>query len=280
MENKATATTMDNAMSRRSLLMALGATAAAAAAPIPDASAAPATLDAVKSENPALAAAYANLLKAHAEHMEAKDALEWLADEWKHHWPLAPVEILGLPNADRFHRDDSNAERDLIWRYIHRDTTELRGRFSAEFIKKNPKTCWSVQTAEDLTKLAEFWEGAKVRGKSEATRLKSAAYNAQQAAKARQAIPLAVEYERQTEDVRRQSRVNAFHCRVADSRTAMLRAANVVYSIPVKSARDLQIKAEALKLVSPEVFQLTEIGGLGPLLRIAQDAIALNEVSA
>lgn len=281
MEIQATASTMGNAMSRRSLLMAFGASAAAAAAPIPDAAAAPATLyAAVKSENPALAAAYADLLKAHSEHLDAKNALEWLADEWKHRWPLAPVEILGLPNADRFHLDDSNAERDLIWRYIHRDTTEMRGRLSAEFIKKNPKTCWSVQTAEELTKLAEFWEGAKVRGKSEATRLKSAAYNAQQAAKARQAIPLAVEYERQTADVRRQSRVNAFHCRVADSHTAMRRAANVVYSIPVTSARDLQIKAEALKLVSPEVFQLTEIGGLGPLLRIAQDAIALNEVSA
>jgi hypothetical protein len=281
MENKTTALTADNAMTRRSLLAALGASAAAVAAPTNEAAAALAPLNALaQAESPALAAAYGALLEAHAKHLDAKNALEWLADEWKHRWPLAPVQILGLPNADRYHLDDSKAERDLIWRYIYRDNAEMRDRVSTEFIAKTPKTCWSVQTADELAKLAEFWDGAKVRGKSDASRAKSAAYNAKQAQKAREAIPLAIEYERQTAEVSRLSGVNAYHCRLAETRDEMRRAANHLYSIPVTTARGIQIKAEALKITNPEVFQLTEIGGLGPLLRIAQDAIALNEVSA
>lgn len=44
---------------------------------------------AVVVENPDLLAAYVRLQDAQAELHAAKDALEWIADEWRHLWPLA-----------------------------------------------------------------------------------------------------------------------------------------------------------------------------------------------
>ncbi|MFX7329178.1 hypothetical protein ABTI69_20540, partial [Acinetobacter baumannii] len=46
--------------------------------------------EAAPAENPELIAAYERFVAARAERAAAEDALEWLADEWRHLWPLAP----------------------------------------------------------------------------------------------------------------------------------------------------------------------------------------------
>jgi len=269
-------------MTRRAILGALPAVAAVTALPSTSQAAADnlAPLDTIsEAENPALAETYAALLKAQAEHVEAKQALEWLADEWKHRWPLAPVQILGFANADRVGLTE-HAERDIIGRYIYRETAELRGRLSAEFRAENPRSCFMVETPERLTAMAERWENGKIRGKFDAARARSAAENARNADKFRQAIPLAIQYEREKADIRRQAGVSMALCRVSETAGTMRRAAHEVFATPINTARGLQIKAEALKLTMPEVFKITEIGGIGPLIRIAQDAISLEGVVA
>ncbi len=55
----------------------------------------------LKAENRDLLVAFKRLQSAQRELWDAEDALVWIADEWRHLWPLAPEELLGIANADR-----------------------------------------------------------------------------------------------------------------------------------------------------------------------------------
>jgi hypothetical protein len=110
----------EQTVTRRRVLLGLGAATASAAVVGTPTGAKSATV--ARAENPELLKAYKALQDARTEEAKAKDALEWLVDEWRHLWPLAPEALLGGANADRYGRDDNNAERDIAGRYLKRDT--------------------------------------------------------------------------------------------------------------------------------------------------------------
>jgi len=83
-------------LNRRRLLIGLAAsTAAAPTVAIANTDAISGAADEIE-ENPDLIAAWHQHREAEAEYWTAKDELGWLADEWKHLWPLAPEGILGV----------------------------------------------------------------------------------------------------------------------------------------------------------------------------------------
>lgn len=69
------------------------------------------------SENPDLLQAHERMIAARTELADAKSALEWIADEWRHLWPLAPEELLGGANAGF---SDTTAERDIVGNRVAR----------------------------------------------------------------------------------------------------------------------------------------------------------------
>lgn len=102
--------------------------------------------------------AYQRFLRARTELTSAKDALEWLADEWRHLWPLAPEEILDGANADRFSSSQEAAEKDILGRFIHRDTTPLTKRLTRSMRNESPRLCFSIYTPERTRERIAFFE--------------------------------------------------------------------------------------------------------------------------
>lgn len=137
---------------------ALGLLVAATASPtIAVAATPPSELRALETtENPALLLAFDRFNAARAEAMEAKSALEWLVDEWRHVWPLAPEEILSGTNA-HLHGSGHSAERDIIGNYLMRDTSGLTSRLSREQRAQLPNTCFFVITPNEAGETIEAW---------------------------------------------------------------------------------------------------------------------------
>ena len=101
------------AMGAIATLPAIGGATAALAAP--GAIEAPELLQAVEAFHAAL-----------AERKAAEDALDWIADEWRHHWPLAPEEIT-VPRAFGW----EEKEKDIAGRKLIRRTRMTAPRIVA-----------------------------------------------------------------------------------------------------------------------------------------------------
>lgn len=127
-------------VNRRGLLLGLAAASTAAAGGAASASA--------PVENPELLRLADQLDAAESEYVAAVDALEWIADEWRHLWPLAPEDLLGGANADKHDHYDT-AERDIIGRHVMRDTAVLTKRLSAKFRREDERLCFHVFTVKE-----------------------------------------------------------------------------------------------------------------------------------
>ncbi len=236
MERKATASTMANAMSRRSLLAALGATAATVAAPTPEASA---ELPKVASpENPALLEAYERYLSAAAELADAENALEWLNDEWRHRWPLAPEELLNLSSNEY----DPNVERDLIGRVVMREATELTKRLHADFRREPRKVCFTLYTEEYLESRIHCLS-SPVKARTDKAVTRRQIERDRLLAEHRDTLKLAREYYVETATVRELSGVAAVQERLANARVNHRREADAVWNEPALTADGLRVKA-------------------------------------
>lgn len=139
-----------------SLPVTAGASAAATAIQAEAATSAPI------AENPELLAAYARLQDAQFELREAKDSLEWIADEWRHLWPLAPEELLGPADADR-HMGHAVGETDIIGNFILRDCSTLTKRLSPQFRKVDRRDCRAYENETARLRKAAGVEAAKRR---------------------------------------------------------------------------------------------------------------------
>lgn len=161
-------------------------------------------------ETPELIAAYDRFLVARTEVLAAEDVLKWLVDEWRHRWPLAPLEILGFANADEY---TENAERDIAGRIIKRNTADFGTKFTAKWQKKYPRTCFSLLTPEGLQDIVNRWEKPRT-GKTKKALARNLAEQARALVQYRNKLRLSEQYHTETARLREASGVEQVKQRI------------------------------------------------------------------
>jgi len=255
-------------INRRRVLVGLAAASTASAGTV---IAAPAPSSAVVEENPALIAAREEFRAAADELKAANEALEWLADEWRHLWPLAPEEILGAVNAQlRRNSGEFPAETDIAGNYLLRDCSVLTKRLSKEFRSNNGRTCFCLRRADDIAQRLEAWRNAKPKGRA-----------AEKYARALEAaLPLARAYEAETKRLRDLSGVADVRKRIEMARTRLTSAELEIRRLPARTMAGVTIKAATL-LTTYDGMGLQDMGGiLGDAYELAKAVLAVSEGGA
>ncbi|SCB18178.1 hypothetical protein [Rhizobium lusitanum] len=247
----------DNVISstRRSFLSALPGLAAASAVPavlgspkVVHAATEPSLAAEGVHENPDLLQAYAGLIAACAELAAAEDALEWLADEWRHLWPLAPEELLGAANVHLHYGHNDGAERDIIGRFMMRETADLTKRLARKYREENRKTCFHIfSSAEAKEHIAKFSRQIP-KGRTEKALARNQAWIEGGLASWNRTLVLAERYEAETARLRHESGVQAAKQRIADADLAVCKSRTAISKIPAFTHKGLFIKGEALKM--------------------------------
>ncbi|CDN91361.1 hypothetical protein [Agrobacterium tumefaciens] len=227
------------------------------------------------AENPDLLAAYARLQGAQTELREAKDALEWIADEWRHLWPLASEELLGGWNADKHGRDDG-AERDILGRYLRRDTSVLCKRLSKKHRQEKSHACFYVMTPEEAEEALETLRHRKPGGKSEKTLAKSRADLEAAIERFERKLVLAQEYETNTAILREAAGVDAAKQRINEAETRVAVISSQISKIPAFTHEGLVIKADAISATGIfEALRRSE-GVIPEMARFIEQVIAMG----
>ncbi len=264
---------------RRNLLIGLAtASTAAAVAVAPKAHGADAAGE-LQAENPELIAAYSRFVDARTKLAEAKDALEWLADEWKHRWPLAPEEILMGANAQDGRYTTLPAERDIIGRYVLRNTSDLTQRLSARFRRELDRTCFSLATSAQEKERLERWRNQKITGRTEKALARNQAFADKSIRECELRLQLAERYEAETGRLRELSGVEAAQKLVKESEKSLLRAADDISFIPAHTPVGLCLKADALEPGAGRILELSigDCTGLGHIARFVQSVRQVSE---
>lgn len=218
---------------RRRLLLGLAA-ASTAAATVTVAQPAPAATLAENPElirlaepqaNPELVTLFRDLKEAVAEKAAAKDAKEWLADEWRHSWPLAPEEIT-LPGSGEW---DSGREVDLAGRSI---------------IRPGEKNARRLHSLENLTWLAENMASNVDRARTEKKRARALKALAEDTRNLR----LAEEYDREIKRIKDASGIRPADARIAAAQQDIYRLSEAILEVPASTIECLIIKAEAVEV--------------------------------
>jgi hypothetical protein len=253
----------------------LGLMAAVALPPTAVVAAAPVITPTITNENADLLSAYDRLLQVRGELAAAEDTIEWLVDEWRHLWPLAPEELLGGANADRYGRDD-DAERDIAGRYLKRDTSALTKRLPSKWREKNTAVCFTVLTPEKARETIEFWSRQVPKGRTQKALEQRRARRDFFIKEYHQKLPLAQAYQKETARLREASGVEEVKQRISVAKAALTTVCGEISTIPAFTHEGLRIKAEAIK--ANAVFEgMKEIGGLfGEMARFIESAIAVG----
>ncbi|MBY3260342.1 hypothetical protein MOV76_08220 [Rhizobium sp. PRIMUS64] len=264
MPNEAIAATAEGLpnTTRRALLWSLAAASTAAAVAVaPDAHGAIATeaqaLPRDQAENPALILACQKFHGALAELKEAQDSLEWIADEWRHQWPLAPEDLLLGANAQDG-RYTMPAERDIIGRFLVRDTSDLTKRLAPKFRRENRKTCFVIRTAAEERDVLKRWKRSTPTGRTEKALARNRAYRTKAIRECELRIQLAVQYEAETAHLRDISGADAARLRIRDADIRLRRAADEVSHCRALSLADLAMKANVLAVTAGDLMELTK----------------------
>lgn len=250
-----------------------------AVASLPAASAAatalPTTDIPVVSETPDLLAAHERLIAARHELAAAKSALEWIADEWRHLWPLAPEELLGVAGADR-HMGTAQGETDIIGNFIRRDCKTLTKRLSPQFRKIDRYDCFSVITASHAQNWLEDFQQRKPRGKTAEALAHSQEVIDRNVREYRERIELAHTYEAETTRLRKAAGVDIAKERITTAENSFYDACGEISKIPAFGPEGLQIKLEALNATGLLVkFERAE-GIIGEMARFITTAMEIK----
>ncbi|MDO3441382.1 hypothetical protein [Agrobacterium sp. V1] len=206
---------------------------------------------------------------------DAKDALEWIADEWRHLWPLAPEELLLGANAHNWGRSDG-AERDILGRFLVRDTTLLNDRFSKKQQQEYPKTCFFVMTPEEVEETLDTLRNRKPGGKSEKTLAKSRASLDAAIERFERKLVLAQEYETNTAILRETAGVDAAKQRIKEAETRVAFISSKISKIPAFTHEGLVIKAAAISASGIfEALRRSE-GVIPEMARFIEQVIAMG----
>ncbi|WP_260682902.1 hypothetical protein [Rhizobium laguerreae] len=269
-------------MSRRKLLLGIGAASAAAAVAIaPDAHGAAADqaqgFSSDQSENPDLIVAYQKFNDACVQLEEARNSLEWLADEWRHQWPLAPEELLLGANAQDG-RYTMPAERDIIGRYVVRDTSGLTKRLAPKFRRENRKTCFVLRMAAEERDHLKRWKRSTPTGRTEKALARNRAYRIKAIRECELRIQLADHYEAETARLRQVSGADAARLRVRDADILLQKAADEVSKCQACTVAGLAMKADALTVTAGALMKITK-SDESPLGQIARFIESVAEVA-
>jgi hypothetical protein len=225
--------------------------------------------------NPALIEAHGRLKAALAEREEAKDALEWLADEWRHLWPLAPEELLRGANADRYGSRDT-AERDIIGNFIYRDASALTMRLSREFRAANARTCFHVETSADAQETLDAWTAREPTGRTEKALARNRALREECIQEYSHKVALAREYEAETERLRNAAGVSKAQERIQIAERLVSSAYRDISVIPATNLKDMVIKGEALMNDGLVEACKSQTGILGDMIRFIKNTVDLG----
>ena len=205
------------------------------------------------SENISIAApdvSLAALIERHraavADLKAAKDAVQWIVDEYRHLWPLAPEEILLFPYAEWRVGKGPVVETDISGRPLMRETAPLTSRLSREYRGENKKACFSLLTPNEIAESLAHWEGRRPRARTEKGRIKEAKLRAKYMAQHGRALPLARDYFAVTEGLRTASGVEAAKQRVSRCQAATEKLGEEIARYPVTTFDDLLAKANAV----------------------------------
>lgn len=226
------------------------------------------------TENPALVEAYERFLGAREELASAKDALEWLADEWRHLWPLAPEEILDGANADRGAASQAVAEKDILGRFIHRDTAPLTKRLTRSMRNESPRLCFSIYTPERIRERIAFFERPFQSRRPKALS-KGGVARLERLAELHVMLPLSREYWAETARIREASGVERVKSRVHAAEAQVRQAAQAVSSVNAKTPSGLRMKAEAMKEDTFFHAFAKQGGLLGDMARFIDEVLAV-----
>ncbi|OYD03706.1 hypothetical protein [Rhizobium sp. N4311] len=242
---------------RRTLLFGLAAASTAAAVAVAPSSVRAQLYDTSGLEESAeLNSAYNAFCDACAEFKDAQDRLEWLADEWRHQWPLAPEELLLGANAQDG-RYTMPAERDIIGRYLVRDTSDLTKRLAPKFRRENRKTCFVLRTADEERGHLKKWTQSKPKGRTAKALERNRAYWLKAIQECELRIQLAEQYEAETARLRRVSGADAARQSVKDADALLRKAADDVSRCEAWTLVGLGMKAEALTVAAGDLLKLT-----------------------
>lgn len=200
----------------------------------------------VTTESPSfrrLQDAFKAAVKEHADAIEARD---WIADEWRHVWPLAPEDILGGANADGLNYLGDDAERDIAGRFIYRDTMSVPNRLSKQFREPGKKTCFQIETVERLSEFLQRFKDNPPTGRTEKSLARNRKLRAEYMAKLRRQITLARAYEAETARIRKASGIEAANQRIKDAKSAYKNVVGAIAAAQPSNFADLRIMASAL----------------------------------
>ena len=233
-----------------------------AAASIPLSAATVAAGGEAVAELPELRNAHKRLVAAREELKEAKSALEWIADEWRHVWPLAPEELLGYRNADRSSGRTGNAECDIVGNFIYRDA------------KGRQKDCFSVETSDDAQWWIDNFRRRKARGRTPETLRKSQEVIDRCLRVHQRQLDLAIAYQKKTAELREKAGVQAAKSRIKRAEKAVETVCTEISKIPAVDYAGLVIKADALR--SNGIFEAVSWGPLKEMRLFVQAVLDMN----
>ncbi|KQZ80902.1 hypothetical protein ASD64_11470 [Mesorhizobium sp. Root157] len=250
-------------INRRRFLINTATAGAAVAVAVPAAEPAmamPGAVNIVPKASPDIETAFKAVTDARRELVAAKDARDWLADEWRHLWPRAPESM-------RWYGFMSGTfETDIVDRSMLDD--------SGKAIK--------IKSSKEVSDHRALMEHPRPLRANASARVKERAEQWRQTGLAD--VEEMEAYLAETEKLREAAGSGAVIARVREAEKDLDRAISALMEVPVANVADLHIKARAALISSdskdftPEMARCFPI--LGAFVNVVFDVIALAEGGA
>ncbi len=264
-------------INRRRMLLGLTATTATlTAAAVAVSEAKSAASDEIE-ENPELVAVWKQCRDAETEYRAAKDALGWLADEWKHLWPLAPQEILAMASVSPTSHT-KGIEKDIIGRPILRETAGMTANLSTKFRAAHDRVCFYIDDPEEIANHLAEVRKREPGGRTPKSREKRRKAHEQYLAKLEVRLGLATEYHAETKRLREAAGVDAARERIKDAKARLEAASASISKLPSRTLVGLRLKTDIL------IYTLERMGLsrnddflFGAMWRLAEDTMDVTQ---
>ncbi|MFI0847776.1 hypothetical protein [Mesorhizobium sp. IMUNJ 23232] len=239
-------------LTRRAMLTSTPALALAVATPAVAASVMPIST----GDDTKLFALLTDYQAAKADLAKAKADLDWIADEWRHVWPLAPQELFWTANAHNSYATNPNPERDLAGNCVMRGKEGLDKRYwKKRFLAQGGTTCFHLYPSSHFAGRLASWRKVKPYGRTAKTLAKNVALRIDQIAQNERGLARALEYEAETARLRKVSGADEAQARVAVANDAIFDLSEAIMRRPAMTMDGIQAKVDFF-LTLPRVVRL------------------------